>query len=542
MAATAQITPVRVGTVPDMDDYGEMALNCLSMAISDFYATHNYYKSRLVLINRDSQGDVVEAAAAAQVPIVTFSATSPSLSSIRSPYFVRGTLNDSSQVEAIGAIIQAFGWIEVVSIYEDDEFGEGIIPFLTDALEKVNARVPYRSVISPLATDDQIVAELYKLMTMQTRVFVVHMMTPLGSRLFTKAKELGMMSKELWAHDSATALAMAAEEATLRNATYLNSNVSENSIGPELIQALSSISFKGLAGNFQLVDRQLQTPPYQIVNTIGHGGRVIGYWTKENGLTYDAVAGNVTIVANRSQYVDFTLPFTESDFPGPLWHQVGTIFWFTFSTMVFAHKERVISNLSRVVMIIWLLVVLILTQSYTASLASMLTVQQLHPTVTDVFPIGSPLVPDVSRAILNVTEGEKMVGIEKKCLGEKTKCRDSSNLASSNSLGLESFWGLFMIVAIAAVSAIIIHFIRLIIVSSDSEFTILSKIREVLQKYENRDPNAHTHRINPIQSPSMFSNAYTEEHVNSTVTNARGQVSQRREQETETPSTNRDEQ
>lgn len=43
-----------------------------------------------------------------------------------------------------------------------------------------------------------------------------------------------------------------------------------------------------------------------------------------------------------------------------------------------------VSNLSRVVLIIWFLVVLILTQSYTASLASMLTVQKLQPTVTDV--------------------------------------------------------------------------------------------------------------------------------------------------------------
>ena len=35
-------------------------------------------------------------------------------------------------------------------------------------------------------------------------------------------------------------------------------------------------------------------------------------------------------------------------------------------------------------MIIWVFVVLILTQSYTASLTSLLTVQQLQPTVTDV--------------------------------------------------------------------------------------------------------------------------------------------------------------
>jgi len=46
--------------------------------------------------------------------------------------------------------------------------------------------------------------------------------------------------------------------------------------------------------------------------------------------------------------------------------------------------ERVVSNWSRAVVIIWCFVVLILTQSYTASLTSLLTVQQLRPTVTDV--------------------------------------------------------------------------------------------------------------------------------------------------------------
>ena len=46
-------------------------------------------------------------------------------------------------------------------------------------------------------------------------------------------------------------------------------------------------------------------------------------------------------------------------------------------------EEKVVSNLARFVVIIWCFVVLILTQSYTSSLTSMLTVQQLQPTVTD---------------------------------------------------------------------------------------------------------------------------------------------------------------
>jgi len=102
------------------------------------------------------------------------------------------------------------------------------------------------------------------------------------------------------------------------------------------------------------------------------------------------VVGDTTIIANRSKYVDFTLPYTESgvsmivpikdsinknawvflkpltwdlwvtsfcffvfigfvvwvlehgineDFQGPPSHQIGTSFWFSFSTMVFAHSN-----------------------------------------------------------------------------------------------------------------------------------------------------------------------------------------------------------
>ena len=43
-----------------------------------------------------------------------------------------------------------------------------------------------------------------------------------------------------------------------------------------------------------------------------------------------------------------------------------------------------VNNWSRFVLIIWVFVVLILTQSYTASLASMLTVQKLQPAFTDI--------------------------------------------------------------------------------------------------------------------------------------------------------------
>ncbi|KAK0570472.1 hypothetical protein LWI29_001734 [Acer saccharum] len=815
---------------------------------------------------------VIDLGNKSQVPILSFSATTPSLtSSTKTPYFFRGITNDSSQVGAITALIQAFGWREAVPIYVDNEFGQGVIPYLTDALHAIETRVPYRSVISPMASDDQIVEELYKLMTMQTRVFIVHMLPSLGSRIFAKAKQIGMMEEGfvwivtdgladffdtfeqsvidsmqgvlgvrpnvprtkklesfrvrwkrkfqqenpdivdaklnifgLLAYDVTVALAMAVEKSGVGNFKFdkqITNNVStdleaigvsEN--GPNLVKALSSTRFRGLTGDYSFVDGQLQSLAFQIVNMNGYGTRGIGFWTPEkkvlmkklmnsstsnnnnsalkpnlgpiiwpgdsvsvpkgweiptnqkklqigvpmkggfsdfvkvkfdtetnkptvtgycidvfeavmktlpyavtyeyipfalpNGTSagvfnitivvmnlfvnyaqkFDAVVGDTTIVAHRSRNVDFTLPYTESgvsmivpikdnkkknawvflkpltwdlwvtsacffvfigfvvwvlehrineDFRGPVEYQVGTSFWFSFSTMVFSQRERVISNLGRFVVIVWYFVVLILTQSYTASLTSHLTVQQLKPTITDfhelikrgenvgylqgsfvsgilkrlgfnenklieynspeecdglfkkgsakggiaaafdevpymrlfigqycskytmteptfktagfgfVFPLHSPLVPDVSRAILNVTESEKMKEIEDAYFKKHASCPDSSTLVSSNSLGLNSFWGLFLIAGIAAILALIIFMVifvyehRNVLKKSDPRTSIWTRIRVLSRIFISRDLSAHTfkdkssigvtdHELSPIihhypASPSSYS-------------------------------------
>ncbi|OWM77134.1 hypothetical protein CDL15_Pgr017668 [Punica granatum] len=199
----------------------------IDMALSDFYAEHASYRTRLSLCSRDSQNDVVAAASAAldlmeneqvyaiigpewssqakfvidlgaraQVPIISFSATSPSLSPAQNIYFVRTTYDDSVQVKAIAAVVQIFGWKEVVPLYEDTEYGNGLIPCITDAFQEIDTRVPYRSVIHPSAHDIDILNELIKLMTMQTRVFLVHMTASLGSRLFLQANKAGMLNDE----------------------------------------------------------------------------------------------------------------------------------------------------------------------------------------------------------------------------------------------------------------------------------------------------------------------------------------------------------
>lgn len=150
--------------------------------------------------------------------------------------------------------------------------------------------------------------------------------------------------------------------------------------------------------------------------------------------TFDAVVGDITILAERTKLVEFTQPYTETglsmivpvkseesawiflkpftiemwlvtgivlvytmfivwflehqsnpEFTGPWKNQMATALWFTFSSLFFAHREKIYGNLTRVVVVVWLFVVLILTSSYTASLTSMLTVRRLEPNVTDLY-------------------------------------------------------------------------------------------------------------------------------------------------------------
>ncbi|XP_022007841.2 glutamate receptor 1.4 [Helianthus annuus] len=135
----------------------------------------------------------------------------------------------------------------------------------------------------------------------------------------------------------------------------------------------------------------------------------------------DAIMGDSTILANRSQYVDFTATYTDMGigtlakqknndmwiFLKPLewklwisivgfavltgliiWgiesmneaaaQEIGTTFWVILMTLFFAQRDQKLCNLSRFVLFVWLLVVLILISSYTATLSSLLTVEQFE--------------------------------------------------------------------------------------------------------------------------------------------------------------------
>ncbi|GKD76436.1 glutamate receptor 2.8-like protein, partial [Tanacetum coccineum] len=524
----------------------------------------------------------------------------------------------------------------------------------------------------------------------------------------------------LWSYDATYALAMALERAATNSANYTFEKqntpppltdldaIGTSNLGSRLLSEIQKTRLKGLSGDFFIVDGQLQSSDYQLVNLIGDEEIQVGLWnpskgyknriegiiwpngtnqapkgweipaTKEQKLRigfpseggfvdfiqkgknetskptgfcvdvfdavmkrvkdappydyypsgnlsgegsgsyddlvygivkeeYDVVVGDVTIRANRSKYVDFTLPYTESgismivpikvddrknawifmrplekklwgttfaffiytgvvvwvlehrvnkEFRGRPYKQVGMMFWFSFSTLVFAHKEKMISNLSRFVVIVWICVVFVLQSSYVASLTSMLTLQQLQPGFTDIydlmrqgdnvgykdgsfvkemlvgmgfhnsklksyssledydaalsngtknggvsaifdelpymklfmakycnkyimvgptyktagfgfaFPKGSPLVPYVSKAVLQVTE-ENLSDIYHTWFKKEAYC--SETVMKSGTLSLDSFRGLFLIAGLSSTSALII-----------SIFTFLYENREVL--------------------------------------------------------------
>ncbi|XP_020083452.1 glutamate receptor 2.7-like [Ananas comosus] len=836
-------SPFKVGLILNLDSLvGRMALTSIRIAVDDFYTAHPRSSNHLELLVRKSN-DVVTAASAAMelmmkhevrailgpqtsiesefvaelgskahVPIVAFSATSPSVSHSHSPYFLRAAANDAAQAAAIADLVSAYGWRRVVPVYEDNDYGSALVPYLIDALNAAGAAVPYRSAIPASASDDYVSAALYRLATEQMRVFVVHMRPDLAARFFPLASDAGMVSAgyvwiitdgltallgsgidaatvaesmqgvlglapftpksgrvnefkrkwrrrfseenpaddvttaaatssyALWAYDAAWAVAEAADRLGPVGPEYVGAgteptdiaNLPVSSTGHELLKLLEEAEFDGLGGEFRLDDGELNVTAFWIVNVIGEGAREIGFWTPQHGLSrrldgsgeglagviwpgesmvepkgwdrptsgavlrvavpgpvdvgfhgfldietdaatnrtmaggfvladvvsyhtlvqqvangsYDAAVADITITANRSHQVDFTLPYMASgvsmvvavrderstiwvfikplkqdlwlvsaaffiltgavvwalehrindEFRGPPSNQLGTVFYFSLSTLVFAHRENVASNLSKFVVVIWVFVVLILQSSYTASLTSMLTVQKLKPafvgfddlknsgknvgylqdsfvkgvllnrgfdesrlvsfkspqqyeealsngTVAAIvdeipylklvflkkycsnytmvgqlnktggfgfaFPKGSPLVSDLSRAILNITESNEVTEIQRKWFGDESTCPSQDNPLSSNQLGFESFAGLFLITGTASLCAFVLHLASFLyknrykLRNIASQNSFLPTLRLIAKLFDDKDLSAHTFKRAQPKDGSM---------------------------------------
>ncbi|KAF5185774.1 Glutamate receptor 2.2 [Thalictrum thalictroides] len=305
---------------------------------------------------------------------------------------------------------------------------------------------------------------------------------------------------------------------------------------------------------------------------------------------FDAVVGDVTIVSKRCDYAEFSHPYTDSgvqivvlrkshvvnrswlflkpftiglwgltacvniyngvvvwlverrhhpEFNGSAWDRVGSLTMLTFTTLFALQGERLHSNLSRMTMLVWLFVAIVIIQSYTASLTSMLTVPRLQNSLdlknsifgcpnrgtfiynflkdslgvparnirtfmslTDyaqafmnkeitaailevpymklflaeyckdfvvvgetynlggfgfVFPKGSPILPDISKAVLEVTETGQLLELEH-ALISSYNCSDSDS--HNDSLGVTSFLGLFYITGATTTLTLVLYLLR----------------------------------------------------------------------------------
>uniref|UniRef100_A0A0D9XDZ1 Glutamate receptor n=1 Tax=Leersia perrieri TaxID=77586 RepID=A0A0D9XDZ1_9ORYZ len=231
--SSAQPLTVSVGLIIDAGSpVGKIADTTIPMALDDFYTEFPQSPTRVRLHRRDSRGDVVAAASAAlelmkgrdgvrailgpqssvesafvadlatraEIPVVSFSATSPSVSpgDGKRLFFARAAASDAAQAPAIAALARRFGWRRVVPVYQDDDYGSTFVPFLVDALaggDGGGVEVPYRCALPESATREAVAAEMYRMESMQTRAFVLHARPALAARVLDAAAAAGMMGE-----------------------------------------------------------------------------------------------------------------------------------------------------------------------------------------------------------------------------------------------------------------------------------------------------------------------------------------------------------
>lgn len=121
-----------------------------------------------------------------------------------------------------------------------------------------------------------------------------------------------------------------------------------------------------------------------------------------------------------------------------------------------------------------------------------------------VFPKGSPLVADVSRAVITVMEGEKYADLS------RSKCTiPDSNSINSTSLTLQSFRGVFMFTGFVTVLCLLVYLAKytydnkghLKIMISDSSTTTWSRLYAVCRHWDQRDLSSNLYRREKESNP-----------------------------------------
>ena len=132
------------------------------------------------------------------------------------------------------------------------------------------------------------------------------------------------------------------------------------------------------------------------------------------------------------------------------------------------------------------------------------------------FRQGSPLVPHISRAILNVTQDTDKIGaIERKYFGSQTTCEDQSATISSHgpSLGVDNFRGLFLIAGIASVVSLLVYVFNFFyshwstLSNNNPANSCWSKLVEMAKHFDKKDLKTFQReesRVHVVASPNVF--------------------------------------
>ncbi|KAG2696229.1 hypothetical protein I3760_07G048400 [Carya illinoinensis] len=128
-----------------------------------------------------------------QVPLLSYSATDPTLSPLQFPFFVRTAQSDLFQMAAIAEIVDYYGWKEVIAVYVDDDHGRNGIAALGDKLAERRCKISFKAPMPAEVNRDQITDVLVKVALSESRIIVLHTYAGSGPDVIKVAESLGMM-------------------------------------------------------------------------------------------------------------------------------------------------------------------------------------------------------------------------------------------------------------------------------------------------------------------------------------------------------------
>lgn len=129
------------------------------------------------------------------VPLLSFTASDPTLTPLQYPYFTQTAPNDMFQMAAIAELIGLYGWREITAIFSDDDQSRNCITALGDKLSERRCKISYKAILPPdtFGTKEQITEALEKVKLVESRVIVLSTYATTGRLVFEVAESLGML-------------------------------------------------------------------------------------------------------------------------------------------------------------------------------------------------------------------------------------------------------------------------------------------------------------------------------------------------------------